>query len=1364
MVALIAGRPLLVRWLPSGRLAGLCVGLFVLFAASGLAAAQPADALAHAIQHAHLPDILVATGPTSPTDNADLSRALDAFKARSVPDDVSSLTAFLAQHPNSPWAPALLTNLGILYLHYGYFSKAIAAWQEAWAEGQAATDPRAVALIDRAAGSLALLDANLGRLHRLQTLLMELKGHPITGSATESVQSAAEELALVHRDARHLFNCGPIALRNLLLDAGRTQQQTLSLLMYHAGLQGTNLAQIAALAGDAKFAYRLIFREAGGSVPIPSIVHWKVGHFATIVGETNGRYHVRDPMLPGGSVWVTRGALDSEASGYFLVPAQAVGRRWRAVGTAEAATVWGKGSTTGSTPGGAGDTAAAGGGPGANPQPAPPQPPNFNPNTLPCNTGGGMCGYNMTSSSVAITLADTPVGYSPPIGPSVKVRISYNQREDSQPAVFNFFNVSPKWTLNWLSYVIDSPGVPGANVSRYMSGGGAYYYTGYNSTTGRFTAQYDDGSALVLVSQSPIEYERLLPDGSKEIYAQSDGSLSYPRKIFLSQVIDPQGNAVTLNYDSQMRLTSLTDAVGRQTTFTYGLSAQPLLVTAITDPFGRSAVLTYDSQGRLSSITDTIGITSSFTYDSNSLVDALTTPYGTTTFSYTAPGTSAPPRFAQATDPMGFSEREEWVEPAPIPDSDPAPSVPQGMPNGELNQYLSFRDTFYWDKNAYTLAGCTPSGGCNYGMARDQHFAHLASNTNDKSTEIDSIKYPAENRIWFNYPGGGGGNFTSGTFQRPIAVGRVLDNGATQLTQYAYDAANFYKLTQVIDPSGRTTNFTYPNGVDLAAVTQVATNGVPDTVAQYVYNPHHRPIAYVDAAGQVTSYTYNAAGQLTSVTNPLGQTTQYQYNATGDLTAIINADGKTAASFTYDAFDRVATYTDAGGWTASYSYDAADRITKITYPDGTSDRYTYDKLDLASHTDRLGRVWTYTHDADRRLTSITDPSGQVTRLGYNADGELTSLTDPKGNVTTWAYDGENRLVSQRYPDGSVRSWGYEATTSRLALTIDPLGQVTHYSYGVDNLLAGISYSNAVNATPPVAFTYDAFYKRVTSMTDGTGTTSYSYVPAGSLGALQVQQETQPTGASIAYGYDALGRLSSRTVTGSGPESFQYDALGRLVGHASDLGSFTLGYLGETAQLTSRALTGTTLATTWSYLPNSGDRRLAGIASVGLSSGQSSSFTYTSNDVGWLTSSTETSDAPTVYPSSGQQAGLVNKLNQLTVRNGQTLVYDADGHLLSDGVRSYSWDAAGRLIGILYPGQPGNSTSFTYDGLGRRVVIANTAGGNTTTIDYVVWISDDRGHSPVFLGEGRKPLKNSDDSAPAKRTSLPASCPSQAGRF
>ena len=113
----------------------------------------------------------------------------------------------------------------------------------------------------------------------------------------------------------------------------------------------------------------------------------------------------------------------------------------------------------------------------------------------------------------------------------------------------------------------------------------------------------------------------------------------------MSQVIDPQGNSLSLNYDNQMRLVSLTDATERQTTFFYDQPAQPLLVTKITDPFGRSAKFNYNGYGRLISITDILGLTSSFTYDANSLINSMSTPYGTTSFSYTSPGTSSPPRF-----------------------------------------------------------------------------------------------------------------------------------------------------------------------------------------------------------------------------------------------------------------------------------------------------------------------------------------------------------------------------------------------------------------------------------------------------------------------------------------------------------------------------------------------------------------------------------------------------------------------------------------------------------------------------------------------------------------------------------------------
>ena len=91
--------------------------------------------------------------------------------------------------------------------------------------------------------------------------------------------------------------------------------------------------------------------------------------------------------------------------------------------------------------------------------------------------------------------------------------------------------------MNWITYVTDDPTNPGASVSRYLSGGGAYYYSGYNSSNGSFATESDDNSVLVLVSEDPIIYKRLLPDGSVDIYAQSDGDTAYPRNIFSGSVV-----------------------------------------------------------------------------------------------------------------------------------------------------------------------------------------------------------------------------------------------------------------------------------------------------------------------------------------------------------------------------------------------------------------------------------------------------------------------------------------------------------------------------------------------------------------------------------------------------------------------------------------------------------------------------------------------------------------------------------------------------------------------------------------------------------------------------------------------------------
>ncbi|TGV54942.1 hypothetical protein EN792_076580, partial [Mesorhizobium sp. M00.F.Ca.ET.149.01.1.1] len=104
--------------------------------------------------------------------------------------------------------------------------------------------------------------------------------------------------------------------------------------------------------------------------------------------------------------------------------------------------------------------------------------------------------------------------------------------------------------------------------------------------------------------------------------------------------------------------------------------------------------------------------------------------------------------------------------------------------------------------------------GCDYTKARIRHFVHMP-NSSIKGTAIESVKYPLENRIWYNYPGQVNSIY-GGTFDRPTAIGRVLDDGTTQLSKFSYDTNGFFNLTQAIDPTGRTTSYAYANQVDLA--------------------------------------------------------------------------------------------------------------------------------------------------------------------------------------------------------------------------------------------------------------------------------------------------------------------------------------------------------------------------------------------------------------------------------------------------------------------------------------------------------------------------------------------------------------------
>src|SRR2546425_13007804 len=119
-----------------------------------------------------------------------------------------------------------------------------------------------------------------------------------------------------------------------------------------------------------------------------------------------------------------------------------------------------------------------------------------------------MAQYSMHAMVVSLNIVDTPVGYTPPRGPSVAFTVTYNQREANQPSIFTYANLGNKWTFDWLAYVTDNPNNSSADVSYYVVGGGTENYIGFSGSISSSIPQYDSQAVLTRVSSRPIRYER----------------------------------------------------------------------------------------------------------------------------------------------------------------------------------------------------------------------------------------------------------------------------------------------------------------------------------------------------------------------------------------------------------------------------------------------------------------------------------------------------------------------------------------------------------------------------------------------------------------------------------------------------------------------------------------------------------------------------------------------------------------------------------------------------------------------------------------------------------------------------------------
>ncbi len=1244
------------------------------------AEAEPSDInkLARGWFAGTLRPVEVEEGRSTDKDNAALIGLLERFTEHdSETARIAAVEQWLQAHPNSRWHLSLKAQLMELKYSRGYFAEARAGWDEIW---EVVKDSEELNAFHLGNDVLArLLDANTGlaRSDRLRELVTDAEDRILNAPLEGKLFRAREAVWLIDHTVAQNVRCGLIAL-NAIKQHQEEDFLTPRMADLPKGYQetGVPLSELVNLASrDYDLDLRMAKRSSSAEeIPVPSVVHWKDEHFSALVevdAEADRYYLVdRTNHFDG---WVDREALDQLSSGYFLVRNDTLPTGWQEVNREEGQTVFGRDGQHGVLPTEEAVTEDA------------PIVDEEAPNSC------GMPGYTFHPIPGAIRIGDIPLRYFPPVGPAVALKLNYNDMDGAAPtSPPNFANVGLGWSTDWVAWVDHRSGSYNNStvLTVHVPGGGAERLN-YSTATGQF-GPHDLSFATVRRTGS-YTYTRTLPDGSKLVFNAPDHPTS-PSRVFLSELIDPQGNSLSFAYDGNMRLISVTDEIGQMTQLSYNDPFNIYRITRVQDPFGRRADLSYDVAGRLIGITDMLGLTSTFTYhSSNGFVATMTTPYGTSQFRKVSESLSGSSngRIVEATDPQGDIELIEFNDLGNsfVPGIQPAPdSVRVGnevIPVYAEDTRLQFRNAWYWDKQA------SHYGAGDYKAARNYRF--YTGSGGEVLPVVEAIKNPLEDRVWFNYPGGesndslGYPNYP-GERAVPEKILRMLPDGTPQLVQtYTND---YGRITKTVDPLGRTTESIYAaNGIDLIEVRQTS-NGIDDRLVSLTYNSLHQPLTVTDAAGQTTTFTYNARGQVLTIRNPLNETTTFTYNANGYLTTVNgplpgSADSST---YTYDSVGRIRTTTNPDGYTRTLSYDNFDRITRIDYPDGTFETVTYDRLDRASVRDRLGRVTSFDYNALRQLIGVTDPQGRTTLMEWCRCGDLRNLTDALGRITHWRRDIQGRVIAKEFPDGSKTEFEYDIA-GRLVAQLDEKGQKKAFTYFADGALRSISYANARQQTAPVSYNYDPDYPRVVSTTDGIGQTTFLYRPAGSLGAGQIASEDGPfPDDNIIYTYDALYRTTTTDIAGTAA-SRVFDAGGRVTSLTDVLGTTTLGYDGVTSRPTSvNRPNGVT--TSFTYFGNQNDRRLREIHHRRSNSSTISRFEYNYDAAGRILNWIQQTDNGTPENwTIGYDS--VDQLTGVQIAGGND---DGDDY-------SYAYDAAGNRLSAT---ENGSATNFSYNNLNQLV--------------------------------------------------------------
>jgi len=572
-------------------------------------------------------------------------------------------------------------------------------------------------------------------------------------------------------------------------------------------------------------------------------------------------------------------------------------------------------------------------------------------------------------------------------------------------------------------------------------------------------------------------------------------------------VINANGMVTTTTYDSAGNVTGTTQyATPLTTAQVAALSLSPTLTALEVDlspsPNDVNSLTIYDSNERVIAAVSTAGLVTTTAYDAAGNV-IETTQHAIALTSAQIASLGSTPTLAALQALLSPSAND--IEVLTIYDAQERP-IATITPEQQYGYYNGYSNYGYYYAGKVTTTAYNGAGSI---TATTQYATLLTPSQVEALGSTPTLAALQGSLTSSNY------DQTTLTIydaqNRPVAVvfttsayvfngNYYYENYYGMVTTTTYDAAGNVVATE----SGRQIAISQVAGLGTAptlAALQIALDDAAPTQLT-IYDANNRPVATIDAQGNVTTTSYNSAGSVTETRQYAVLLTTAQMLVLGNtptlsaLQADLSPGVQDAVTLTiYDANERpVATISpesqynystdtyDNAGQVATTAYDAAGNITAITQYATLLTPSQFEALvsaptlatlqaDLSPSASDLTTLTIY--DANERVVGTVTASGQVTTTTYDAAGNITSSTVFAQYLTAaqLAALGDTPTLAALQADlnpsveGSVTLTIYD-TESRSVATVSPIYQYNYstYTYDYSGQVATTTYDAAGNIT------------------------------------------------------------------------------------------------------------------------------------------------------------------------------------------------------------------------------------------------------------------------------------------------------------